>query len=233
VTSGDCLRDRAALRLADRRERTPPLLTIAREKRLSTSLFAAIVDGSAPYPTLAMSFRSGLWKMRNLILAATSPVSETQPRGVLVAGPNLEGEFVRGIGRAQPDLECGQCGGITAKWISLADLATRLKSTAMKLRGLRRDQRLRTLGVRNKHLGNVRHEDARQQFFAPYIPVPETPLPLTYFTNVLDLLAAPSYTFIDARRSAGPRLAFSLASNPRKVGIDGAHSTGVGRRSRL
>jgi hypothetical protein len=61
--------------------------------------------------------------------------SETRARGVIVAGPNLEGKFVRGIDRAQPDLECGQCGGIIAKWISAPDLATRLKSTAMNCAG--------------------------------------------------------------------------------------------------
>jgi hypothetical protein len=31
------------------------------------------------------------------------------------------------------------------------------------LRGVRRDQRLRTLAGRSKHLGNVRNEDARQR----------------------------------------------------------------------
>ena len=61
--------------------------------------------------------------------------SESDARGVIVADPNLEGELVRGIDRVQPDLECGQCGGIIAKSISRADLATRLKSTAMNCAG--------------------------------------------------------------------------------------------------
>lgn len=61
--------------------------------------------------------------------------AEAHSRGVIVSDSNLKGEFVRGIDRTQPDLECGKCGGIIAKWISLADLATRLKSPAMNCEG--------------------------------------------------------------------------------------------------
>jgi hypothetical protein len=61
--------------------------------------------------------------------------SEADARGLIVASPNLEGELVRGIDRVQPDLECGQCGKIIANCISLADLAIRLKSTAMNCAG--------------------------------------------------------------------------------------------------
>ena len=36
--------------------------------------------------------------------------SESDTHGVVVAGPNLEGELVRGIDRVQPELECSQSG---------------------------------------------------------------------------------------------------------------------------
>jgi hypothetical protein len=61
--------------------------------------------------------------------------SEAHSRGIIVSDPNLKGEFVRGIDRTQPDLECGKCGGIIAKSISPADLAARLKSRAMNCEG--------------------------------------------------------------------------------------------------